>query len=73
MLRGNEMQLNQGEKIGKIRRGLGISGQSYYRWRRLYGGLKVNQAKRWRTSLQSARQPISRRNPTVGDDDRTHF
>ena len=46
MLRGNGMQLNQGEKIGKIRRGLGISGQSYYRWRSLYGGLKVNQAER---------------------------
>jgi putative transposase len=26
--------------------GLGISEQSYYRWRRLYGGLKVDQARR---------------------------
>ena len=25
---------------------LGISGQSYYRWRREYGGLKLDQAKR---------------------------
>ena len=25
---------------------LGISGQSYYRWRREYGGLKIDQAKR---------------------------
>ncbi len=33
-------------EIGKICRGLGISEQSYYRWRRLYGGLKVDQARR---------------------------
>ena len=37
---------SQGEKIGKICRGLGISEQTYYRWRRLYGGLKVDQARR---------------------------
>ena len=44
MLREAEVRLSQGEKIGKICRGLGISEQSYYRWRRLYGGLKVDQA-----------------------------
>ena len=31
---------------GVICRGLGISEQSYYRWRREYGGLKVTQAAR---------------------------
>jgi transposase-like protein len=46
MLREAEVGLSQGEKIGKICRGLGISEQSYYRWRRLYGGLKVDQARR---------------------------
>src|SRR5215510_9755003 len=46
MLREAEVRLSQGEKIGKICRGFGISEQSYYRWRRLYGGLKVDQAKR---------------------------
>jgi hypothetical protein len=46
MLREAEVRLSQGEKIGKNSRGLGISEQSYYRWRRLYGGLKVDQA--WR-------------------------
>ena len=46
MLRQAEVRLSQGEKIGKIGRGLGISEQSYYRWRRLYGGLKVDQARR---------------------------
>lgn len=38
MLREAEVRLSQGEKIGKICRALRISEQSYYRWRRLYGG-----------------------------------
>ena len=40
------MRLSQGEKIGVICRALGVPEQSYYRWRREYGGLKVDQAKR---------------------------
>jgi transposase-like protein len=31
---------------GKICRGAGISEQTYYKWRREYGGLKIDQAKR---------------------------
>lgn len=46
MLREAEVRLSQGEKIGLICKGLAISEQSYYRWRREYGGLKVNQVKR---------------------------
>ena len=46
MLREAEVRLSQGEKIGLICKGLAISEQSYYRWRREYGGLKVDQAKR---------------------------
>jgi len=38
MLREAEVRLSQGEKIGEICRRLGISEQSYYRWRRLYAG-----------------------------------
>ena len=45
-LREAEVRLSQGEKIGVICRALGVSEQSYYRWRREYGGLKVDQAKR---------------------------
>ncbi len=45
-LREAEVRLSQGEKIGVICKGLEISEQSYYRWRREYGGLKVDQAKR---------------------------
>ncbi|MFD0848979.1 IS3 family transposase [Sphingosinicella xenopeptidilytica] len=46
MLREAEVRLSGGEKTGSICRGLGISEQSYYRWRREYGGLKVTQAAR---------------------------
>jgi putative transposase len=45
-LREAEVRLSQGEKIGVICRGLGVSEQSYYRWRRAHGGLKVDQARR---------------------------
>ena len=46
MLREAEVRLSQGEKTGAICRSLGVSEQSYYRWRREYGGLKVSQARR---------------------------
>jgi putative transposase len=46
MLREAEVVLAQGKKVGEMCRSLGISEQSYYRWRREYGGLKTSQAKR---------------------------
>jgi putative transposase len=46
MLREAEVVLAQGKKIGELCRSLGISEQSYFRWRRDYGGLKITQAKR---------------------------
>ena len=46
MLREAEVRLSQGEKIKSICRGLGITEQTYYRWRKDYGGMKVSQAKR---------------------------
>ena len=46
MLREAEVALAHGKKIGEVCRSLGISEQSYYRWRREYGGLKTTQAKR---------------------------
>lgn len=45
-LREAEVGLSQGDKVGPICRRLGISEQSYYRWRKEYGGMKVNQARR---------------------------
>ncbi|WP_433962391.1 transposase [Marinobacter salarius] len=44
--RYDRVKLGQGEQIGTISRSFGISEQSYYRWRREYGGLKVDQARR---------------------------
>jgi transposase-like protein len=46
LLREAEVRLGQGQTIGAICRGIGIAEQSYYRWRREYGGLKLDQAKR---------------------------
>ena len=68
MLREAEVRLSQGEKIGKICRGLGISEQSYYRWRRLYGGLKVDQARRLK-DLERENQRLKKAelSPNFGD------
>jgi putative transposase len=46
MMREAEVRLAQGQTIGLICKGLGVTEQSYYRWRRNYGGLKLDQAKR---------------------------
>lgn len=46
MLREAEIQLAKGLDIVEVCRTLGISEQSYYRWRKEYGGLKVDQAKK---------------------------
>jgi putative transposase len=46
MLREAEVRLAQGQTIGLICKGFGVTEQSYYRWRRNYGGLKLDQAKR---------------------------
>jgi putative transposase len=48
LLREAEVRLGRGKTIGGICRSLSISEQSYYRWRREYGGLKLNQAKRFK-------------------------
>ena len=44
-LREAEVRIAQGETAGKICRGAGIS-ETYYKWRREYGGLKIDKAKR---------------------------
>ena len=46
MLREAEVALSQGQTVGQVCRVVGVSEQSYYRWRREYGGLKIDQAKR---------------------------
>jgi DNA-binding XRE family transcriptional regulator len=43
-LREAEVRLSQGETVDQVSRSLGITEQTYYRWRKEYGGLKVNGA-----------------------------
>ena len=45
-LREAEVLLSQGQAIDLVCRGLGISEQTYYRWRKEYGGLELDQARR---------------------------
>lgn len=45
-LREAEVELAQGATIKDACRKLAISEHTYYRWRREYGGLKLNQTKR---------------------------
>ena len=45
-LREVEVLLAQGVTIGRICKKLGIAEQTYYRWRKEYGSLRVDQAKR---------------------------
>lgn len=45
-LREAEVLLSQGLIVGEASRKLGITEQTYYRWRREYGGMRVEQAKR---------------------------
>ena len=45
-LREAEVGLARGKAVKLISRELGITEQTYYRWRREYGGMKVSQARR---------------------------
>ena len=46
MLREAEVKQSQGISIREICKQLSITDQTYYRWRKEFGGLKVDQAKR---------------------------
>lgn len=45
-LREAEVALAQGQAVTHVCRKLGITDQTYYRWRKEYGGLRLDQAKR---------------------------
>ena len=62
-LREAEVLLAQGKTVGEICRQIGVSEQSYYRWRREYGGLKVDQARR----LKDLEQENARLKRAVAD------
>ncbi len=46
LLRLVEIEVGKGKTIGHACKQLGFTEQSYYRWRKEYGGLQINQAKR---------------------------
>ncbi len=45
-LREAEILLNQGANVGEASRKIGVTEQTYYRWRKEYGGMRLEQAKR---------------------------
>jgi len=45
-LREVEIMLSKGSTIGEASKKIGVTEQTYYRWRKEYGGMKVEQAKR---------------------------
>jgi transposase-like protein len=45
-LRQVEVALSQGQTVAQACKAIGITEQTYYRWRKEYGGLKTDQAKR---------------------------
>ena len=45
-LREAEVLLGQGSTVGEVSCKLGVTEQTYYRWRREYGGMRVEQARR---------------------------
>ena len=47
-LREAEVLLTQGQTIAQVCKQIGITDQTYYRWRKEYGGLRLDQAKRLR-------------------------
>ena len=47
-LREAEVLLSQGGTVGEASRKIGVTEQTYYRWRKEYGGMRIEQAKRLR-------------------------
>ncbi len=47
-LRQAEVELSKGSSVAAVCKLLGVTEQTYYRWRKEYGGLKTDQAKKLR-------------------------
>ncbi len=45
-LREAEVLLSQGSTVGEAARKIGVTEQTYYRWRREYGGMRIEQVRR---------------------------
>jgi transposase-like protein len=62
-LREVEVVLAQGQTVGQACKGIGVTEQTFYRWRSEYGGLKLDQVKR----LKQLEQENSRLRRAVAD------
>ena len=62
-LREAEIHINQGISISEASRKIGVTQQTYYRWRKEYGGLRIEQAKR----LKSLEKENARLKKLVAD------
>jgi putative transposase len=62
-LREAEVMLAQGVKVPEVCKALDVTEQTYYRWRKEYGGMKVSQAKR----LKELEKENSRLRKAVSD------
>jgi len=62
-LREAEVHINQGISISEASRKIGVTEQTYYRWRKEYGGLRIEQAKR----LKSLEKENTRLKKLVAD------
>ncbi len=47
-LRESEVLLAKGKEMPQVCRKLGVTEQTYYRWRKEYGGVRTDQAKRFK-------------------------
>jgi putative transposase len=59
VLRQIEVLLSQGKATPVACREAGISQQSYYRWRKEYGGLELDQAKRMKENINTIRWRVT--------------
>ncbi len=62
-LREAEIHINQGISISEASRKIGVTEQTYYRWRKEYGGLRIEQTKR----LKSLEKENTRLKKLVAD------
>ncbi len=47
-LREAELELARGQTVSQVAKKLGVTEQTYYRWRKEYGGLRTDQVKRFK-------------------------
>jgi len=46
LLREADVKISQGRSVGQVCREIGVTEQTYYRWRKEYGGMKTAQVKK---------------------------